>query len=117
MSGKSNTQTAQVTATPQAQSLRTFILYVADKPGVLDRVASLFRRRAFNIEALTVARTERAGISRMLVEVRATDDEARRLVANMYKLYDVVSVTDITLTEEENSKWHKSSTTTTRTSS
>jgi acetolactate synthase-1/3 small subunit len=94
--------------------LRTFILYVADRPGVLDRVASLFRRRAFNIEALTVARTERTGISRMLVEVRATDEEARRLVANIHKLYDVVSVTDITLSEES-TQWHKSSTTTTRT--
>ncbi len=85
------------TPAPQQQTLRTFVLYVADKPGVLDRVASLFRRRAFNIEALTVGRTERQGISRMLVEVRATDDEARRLVANIHKLYDVVSVTDITL--------------------
>ena len=98
-----------------AAMLRTFVLYVADKPGVLDRVASLFRRRAFNIESLTVARTERAGISRMLVEVRATDEEARRLVANIHKLYDVVSVTDITLTTEEASPWHKSSTTPTRT--
>ena len=95
--------------------LRSFVLYVADRPGVLDRVASLFRRRAFNIEALTVARTERTGISRMLVEVRATDEEARRLVANIHKLYDVVSVTDITLTTEEANPWHKSSTTTTRT--
>ena len=98
-------------------TLRSFVLYVADKPGVLDRVASLFRRRAFNIEALTVARTERAGISRMLVEVRASDDDARRIVANLYKLYDVVSVTDITLTaEKENGQWHKSSTIATRTS-
>jgi acetolactate synthase I/III small subunit len=83
-----------------ATTLRTFVLYVGDKPGVLDRVASLFRRRAFNIEALTVARTERPGISRMLVEVRASDEDARRLVANLYKLYDVVSVTDITLTHD-----------------
>ena len=95
--------------------LNIFVVYVENKPGVLTRVASLFRRRAFNIEALTVARTERAGISRMLVEVRAGDDDARRIVANLYKLYDVVSVTDITLTTEEN-PWHKSSTTATRTS-
>jgi acetolactate synthase I/III small subunit len=99
----------------QPQMLRTFILYVADKPGVLDRVASLFRRRAYNIESLTVARTERAGISRMLVEVRASDEDARRLVANIHKLYDVVSVTDITLTTEETNPWQRSSTTTTRT--
>jgi acetolactate synthase-1/3 small subunit len=99
-------------------TLRSFVLYVADKPGVLDRVASLFRRRAFNIEALTVARTERPGISRMLVEVRATDDDARRIVANLYNLYDVVSVTDITLTHEtkEDNPWQRFSTTATRTS-
>ena len=67
-------------------------------------------------KSLTVARTERTGISRMLVEVRASDEEARRLVANIHKLYDVVSVTDITLTSEETNPWHRSSTTTTRTS-
>ena len=38
--------------------LHTFAVYVEDKPGVLNRVASLFRRRAFNIESLTVGHTE-----------------------------------------------------------
>jgi acetolactate synthase-1/3 small subunit len=98
-------------------TLRTFVLYVADKPGVLDRVASLFRRRAFNIEALAVVRTEHPGIARMLVEVRASDEDTRRLIANIYKLYDVVSVKDITLTESHEEKpWQRFSTTTTQTS-
>jgi hypothetical protein len=51
----------------------------------------------------------------MLVEVRAGDDDARRLVANIHKLYDVLSVTDITLSEQETHPWPKSSTTPTRT--
>jgi acetolactate synthase-1/3 small subunit len=106
-----------MTVPQKTQTLRSFVLYVADRPGVLDRVASLFRRRAFNIEALTVARCEKPGVSRMLVEVRATDEEAHRLVANIHKLYDVVSVQDITLTtSEETNTWHRSSTTATRTS-
>ncbi len=41
--------------------LHTFAIYVDNKPGVLNRVSSLFRRRAFNIESLTVGRTETAG--------------------------------------------------------
>ena len=45
--------------------LNTFVVYVEDKPGVLARVAILFRRRAFNIETLTVGCTEAPGISRM----------------------------------------------------
>jgi acetolactate synthase-1/3 small subunit len=51
----------------------TFVIYVEDKPGVLNRIASLFRRRAFNIESLTVGHTETEGVSRMtvLVEVDA----------------------------------------------
>ena len=39
----------------------SFVIYVEDKPGVLNRVASLFRRRAFNIESLTVGHTEKTG--------------------------------------------------------
>ena len=41
----------------------TFSVYVEDKPGVLNRIASLFRRRAFNIESLTVGHTETPGVS------------------------------------------------------
>ena len=49
--------------------LHTFAVYVDNKPGVLNRVASLFRRRAFNIESLTVGHTETSGVSRMTVVV------------------------------------------------
>ena len=49
--------------------VHTFAVYVDNKPGVLNRVASLFRRRAFNIESLTVGHTETPGISRMTVVV------------------------------------------------
>ena len=45
--------------------LHTFVAYVEDKPGVLTRVASLFRRLNINIISLTVGRSERAGLSRM----------------------------------------------------
>ena len=44
--------------------------YVEDEPGVFNRVASLFRRRAFNIESLTVGHTEKPGVSRMTIVVR-----------------------------------------------
>ncbi len=77
-------------------SVRTFLAYLEDRPGVLNRVASLFRRRAFNIESLTVGRTERTGISRMTLVVRADDDAARRLEANLYKLVNVLDVEDVT---------------------
>ena len=75
-------------------TLRTFIAYVEDLPGVLNRITSLFRRRNYNIVSLTVGRTERAGVSRMTIVLEADDDAARRIEANLYKLVNVLFVED-----------------------
>lgn len=45
----------------------TLVALVEDKPGVLNRVASLFRRRSFNIESLAVGGSEDPGLSRMTI--------------------------------------------------
>lgn len=74
----------------------TFIVYVENKPGVLNRVASLFRRRAYNIESLTVGHTERPGVSRMTIVSTISDGAAHRVEANIYKLVNVLSVQDVT---------------------
>ncbi len=76
--------------------LHTFAVYVDDKPGVLNRVASLFRRRAFNIESLTVGHTETPGVSRMTVVVDTDEYGARRLEAHLYKLVPCRRVDNIT---------------------
>jgi acetolactate synthase-1/3 small subunit len=77
-------------------TVRTFIAYVQDRPGVLARVAMLFRRRAWNIVSLTVGGTHVAGVSRMTFQTEADDDAARRVEANLYKLIEVLWVKDIT---------------------
>ncbi len=77
-------------------NVRTFVAYVEDKPGVLNRVASLFRRRNYNIISLNVGRTHEEGISRMTFQVEATADQAKRIEANLYKMVNVLSVHDIT---------------------
>lgn len=76
--------------------LNTFVVYVENKPGVLTRVASLFRRRAFNIDSLTVGRTEKQEVSRMTITIDADPDQARRIEANLYKLVNVLLVENIT---------------------
>jgi acetolactate synthase-1/3 small subunit len=67
----------------------TFAVYLQDHPGALNRVASLFRRRAFNIASLTVGHTEQPGISRMTIVVDAPDEVRGRIEANLYKILDV----------------------------
>lgn len=74
----------------------TFVVYVEDKPGVLTRVSSLFRRRSFNIESLTVGHTDKPGVSRMTIVVDTDEFGARRLEAHLYKLVNVILVEDIT---------------------
>ncbi len=76
--------------------MHTFTVYVEDRPGVLNRVASLFRRRGFNIHSLAVGHSETPGVSRMTVVVQTDAGGAQRIQAHLYKLIHVVRVEDIT---------------------
>jgi acetolactate synthase-1/3 small subunit len=76
--------------------MQTFAVYVDNRPGVLNRVASLIRRRAFNIESLTVGHTETPGLSRMTIVVDTDERGARLVEANLYKLLPVRRVDNIT---------------------
>ena len=75
---------------------RTLIALVEDKPGVLTRVASLFRRRAFNIRSLTVGRTEQRGVSRMTIVVDTDRTDVDKVAQNLLKLVNVIRVEDVT---------------------
>jgi acetolactate synthase-1/3 small subunit len=77
--------------------LHTFVAYVEDRPGVLTRVASLFRRLNINIISLTVGRSERVGLSRMTMVAEASAEAGNRIRASVYKLENVVEVDDIGL--------------------
>lgn len=70
----------------------TVVALVENEPGVLNRVASLFRRRAFNIDSLTVGRTHKPHVSRMTIRVVAGEGYAKRIAANLQKLVNVIDV-------------------------
>ena len=76
-------------------TLHTFVVYVEDRPGVLNRVSSLFRRRGFNIESLSVGHSETPGVSRMTVVVATDGGGAARIRAHLWKVVHVVRVEDI----------------------
>ncbi|MFZ0744898.1 MAG: acetolactate synthase small subunit [Terracidiphilus sp.] len=75
--------------------LHTFVAYVEDLPGVLTRVASLFRRLNINISSLTVGRSERVGLSRLTLVCEASAEAGHRIRASLFKLENVVDVDDI----------------------
>jgi acetolactate synthase-1/3 small subunit len=82
-------------AVRQAASARTLSVLVDDHPGVLNRVASLLRRRRFNIESLTVGPSEQPGLSRMTIALHADDEATEQAVKQLYKLIEVRKVTDL----------------------
>jgi acetolactate synthase-1/3 small subunit len=73
----------------------TIIALVEDKPGVLTRVASLFRRRGFNIASLAVGKSEQPGLSRMTFVVDGDQYTVDQATKQLDKLIDVVRVSDI----------------------
>jgi acetolactate synthase I/III small subunit len=72
----------------------TIVALMQDHPGVLHRVVSLFRRRAYNIESLTVGNTETPGISRMTIVTDGTD--VQQVTKQLYRLIEVLKVSDVT---------------------
>jgi len=74
----------------------TLVAWVENRPGVLSRVAGMFRRRGLNIESLTVGVSERPDLSRMTIVVETDRLDASLVEANLLKLVDVVDVRDVT---------------------
>ena len=83
---------------------RTISALVQDRPGVLARIAGLFRRRGFNIASLAVGRSEQPGLSRMTFVVEGPNEVVRHVSAQLDRLIDVVEVRDIT---EKNIVWRE----------
>ena len=76
--------------------LRTLLTVVKNHAGTLSRVASLFRRRSFNIESLTVCATENPRISRMTIAIWGDDAHVLQVQKQLEKLVDVLEVHEIT---------------------
>ena len=74
----------------------TLVALVENRPGVLNRVASLFRRRGFNIESIAVGPSEAPHLSRMTIVVDGATTMVEQARKQLEKVIDVVRVSDIT---------------------
>ena len=77
----------------------TVAVLVHNEFGVLNRVTSMFRRRRFNIQSLTVSETESAGLSRITVTSSGLETDKKQLINQLYKLPDVCSIKELDLVE------------------
>jgi acetolactate synthase-1/3 small subunit len=78
------------------QHRHVLVALVRDRPGVLNRVASLMRARSFNIDSLAVGRTDRPDISRMTITLHGDDTAVELASKQLYRLIDVLKVQDLT---------------------
>lgn len=76
-----------------------------DKPGVLNKISMLFRRKMYNVDTLTVCKTERAGISRMTITIRAENPhKVQHVIKQLEKIPEVISAEDL---DPETSFWRE----------
>jgi acetolactate synthase I/III small subunit len=89
---------APARAVPGTGEARRHVLVaiVNNRPGVLNRVASLMRARQFNIESLAVGHTENPDVSRMTITLRGDDVAVEQVGKQLYRLIDVLKVQDLT---------------------
>ena len=73
----------------------TITALVEDRPGVLNRISSMFRRRGYNISSLAVGQSETSGLSRMTFVVEGDDKTVEQVTKHLYKLLEVIKVNDI----------------------
>jgi len=77
------------------EQLSNIIIWVENKPGVLFRILSLFRRKMFNIESVTAGHSEVVGITRITITVSGDKDQVRNMCKQVYKLINVIRVEDV----------------------
>ena len=79
-----------------SKRLHTIVALVEDRPGVLNKIASKWRQRAFNIESLTVGHSEIPGLSRMTFTVDGAAHDIEQVTKQLFKVIEVVKVSDVT---------------------
>src|SRR5918994_4230456 len=81
---------------PARSQHHTIVALVEDKPGVLNRIASKWRQRGFNIESLAVGHSEQPGLSRMTFTVDGAAHDIEQVTKQLFKVIEVVKVSDVT---------------------
>ena len=73
----------------------TITALVENRPGVLNRVVSIFRRPGLNLDSLTVGRTDRPEISRMTMVLEGSKADARHVIRELNRLIHVITVEEM----------------------
>lgn len=87
--------TYRLTLLNMDKSLKTLIVSVQNKPGVLYKISGLIRKRRFNIESLTVSHTETPGVSRFTIVVNGDEAIVEKMSKQLYRIIEVLKIQDV----------------------
>ena len=73
----------------------TISILVENKPGVLQRISGLFTRRNFNIDNITVGKTEEPTISRITIRTTGDNQTLEQITKQLNKLIEVLKVREL----------------------
>ncbi|MEE4113926.1 MAG: acetolactate synthase small subunit, partial [Desulfobacteraceae bacterium] len=86
--------------TPVLMKRRAILAFMLDRPGVLNKIAMLIRRKMYNVETLTVCKTNQPGTSRMTITLREdSDDKMRQVIKQIEKSTEVISAKELDMNE------------------
>jgi acetolactate synthase-1/3 small subunit len=79
---------------------RAILAFMLDRPGVLNKITMLIRRKMYNVETLTVCKTTQTGTSRMTITLREdSDDKMRQVIKQIEKSTEVISARELDVNE------------------
>lgn len=81
------------------EEIHHIVVLVEDRPGVMQKVSGLMRKRNFNIDSITVGYSEKPGISRIILVVRGDQTVLEQVMKQLNKLIEIIKV--IELNQEE----------------
>ncbi|MBU2560359.1 acetolactate synthase small subunit [archaeon] len=90
----------RVSKVSEENETHILVTLVEDRPGVMQRVSGLFRKRNFNIDSITVGHSEKPGISRITLMVAGDEHVLEQVIKQLNKLIEVIKITEL---EDENS--------------
>ena len=75
---------------------RAILIFMLNRPGVLNKISMLIRRKMYNVETITACRTHRPGISRMTLTLyEDSDDKVQQVIKQIEKVAEVLSAKEL----------------------
>ncbi|MBU0577580.1 acetolactate synthase small subunit [Patescibacteria group bacterium] len=71
------------------------VVHTENEPGVLNRIASLFRRRRFNIESIAAGHSEKPHVTRITIVMDGEKTNVEQAIKQMYKIVNVLKITEL----------------------